>query len=97
MRQKGVVKSKVDFYSPDGYRYAMSSSVQQVLQLPFLRIRIDKEHEYHVHNERAFNIHLSVQTPSERRLIDFIRDNYRVDKLKSRTAAQLLGDIIGQI
>jgi len=30
-------------------------------------------------------------------LIDFIRENYKVDKLKSRTAAQLLGDIIGQV
>ena len=71
--------------------------MQQVLQLPFLRIRIDREHEYHVHNERAFNIHLSVNSPSERRLIDFIRENYKVDKLKSRSAAQLLGDIIGQV
>mmetsp|Transcript_37544 Transcript_37544/g.49378 ORF Transcript_37544/g.49378 Transcript_37544/m.49378 type:complete len:181 (+) Transcript_37544:309-851(+) len=97
MRSEGMVRAKAEFFSPDGCRYSKSSLIKEILQLPFFRIKVDGTHEYHVHNSRAFNTALSVSKPNERELIDKIRQDYNVDKLKARTSSQLLGDIIDQL
>jgi len=41
MRKNGMVRSHADFYSPDGFRYAKSSLMKEIMQMPFFKLRID--------------------------------------------------------
>ena len=39
---------KVEFFSPDGPRYASSCSVAEIMAFPFFRLRVDDWQDYHV-------------------------------------------------
>jgi len=54
MRLMNMVNSAVEFYSPDGSRYAKSCDVTEISRFPFFRIRVNNGKEYHVHNKQAF-------------------------------------------
>ena len=53
MRRKSMISKQAEFYSPDGTRYAKSCEIQEIMNFPFFRVRIDELKEYHVHNSHA--------------------------------------------
>lgn len=59
MRLKNMVNSNVEFYSPDGSRFAKSCDMKEITRSPFFRIRVDNGKEYHVHNKQAFKSNLT--------------------------------------
>ena len=98
MRREGMISRDADFYSPDGVRYAKSSLMKEIMQLPYFRLKIDgRSQEYHVHSSRAFNMSLTVSSPGEKNLQQFIGKHYDVGKLKGQVGSQLLLSVIERL
>jgi len=47
MISTGQAKHNAQFFAPDGCTYARSTSVEDILQFPFFRLRVDDSIEYH--------------------------------------------------
>lgn len=43
----GQAKSSVAFIAPDGCRYGKQTNIEDILDFPFFRIRVDNISEYH--------------------------------------------------
>lgn len=41
---------KVEFFSPDGSRYASSCTIAEIMSFPFFRLRVDNWQDYQVHS-----------------------------------------------
>ena len=59
LRAKGHIKRQADFFAPDGSRYAGCSQVKDMLQLPYFRLRLDNNVEYHCESTEAFKESIS--------------------------------------
>ena len=97
LKRNGTASKEVDFYGPDGSRYAKSSTILDVMRFPYFNLRLDGWNEFAVHSTRAFKQSLSVSTAAEREFTNFAIANYNISELKARSCGKLYNYIVERL
>ena len=67
---QGEAKQTVEFFAPDGSRYASSSMLKHIVQMPYFKLNFDSQVEYHIHSKKDFGEPVGALSPSERTLFN---------------------------
>ena len=97
LKSKKDVSHKVEFYAPDGSRFASCTKLYQMMQLPYFKLDFDDKIQYHVHSLKAFGEPVSFLTPSEKQIYDTCVGTFQMKDMKSRTACKIVNNVLAEI
>jgi len=97
LKSKKEVNHKVEFYAPDGSRFASCTKLYQMMQLPYFKLDFDDKIQYHVHSLKAFGEPVSFLTPSEKQIYDICIGTFQMKDMKSRTACKIINNLLSEI
>lgn len=92
----GQAKQTAKFFAPDGCTYARSTSVEDILQSPYFRLRVDDSIEYHCVSSIQMQETFAHMSASQRTVYLYCLQNGVAD-LQARNLALMFSQVLKKI